>query len=376
MTSSYNTFFYGYDDFRWGRVDFYRLFRMNNLRCSNAHSSLRCLAITSLLTLLIFSLKFTPAQGQETQFSQFYAAPLVLAPSFAGSADGSRLTLNYRNQWPQIPGAFVAYAFSYDHYFHNYRSGVGLLFFRDQAGSGNLAATRGGLNYSYNFRLTHDWTIRPGVQFIYEQRSIDYSRLIFEDQIGPDGSISPNGSPITPIDRISYFDASSSVVAYSRNLWGGLALANLMMPNQSMTSNEVSRIPIRTSVFGGYRHEYGGFLSAEQAESISFTFLYKNQGRFNQLDLAAYWTKNPVFLGLLYRGVPIFNNLENGFLNNDAFVFMGGIRTENMRIGYSYDFTISRLINNTGGAHEISIIYEFNKQTPATNSQPSPIWGN
>ena len=30
-----------------------------------------------------------------------------------------------------------------------------------------------------------------------------------------------------------------------------------------------------------------------------------------------------------------------------------------LRAGYSYDFTISRLVTNTGGAHEVSLIYKF-----------------
>jgi len=329
-----------------------------------------------ILFLLLFLTPFCKLKSQETQFSQFYAAPLNLAPSFAGYVNGSRMVLNYRNQWPQIPGTFEAYSFSYDHYFHNYNSGVGVILFRDQAGSGNLALTRGGLNYSYNFKVSPDWTLRPGLQFLYEQRTIDFSRLIFEDQIMPDGSVSPSTGMINPIDKIGYFDASSSLLAYSHNLWGGFALANMMRPNQSMTSNGVSRIPVRTSIFGGYRMQYGGRLAEQDTESISIAFLYKNQGKFNQFDLGAYWIKNPIFLGLLYRGIPLFNNPANGFLNNDALVIMGGIRTDNIRIGYSYDFTISRLINNTGGAHEISLIYEFNQLAPSQNNQRRPSWGN
>lgn len=334
-------------------------------------------AFTFLLFFCLILILFppSPAKSQDTQFSQFYAAPLHLAPSFAGSSGGSRITLNYRNQWPQIPGSFVAYSFAYDHYFSRYRSGLGIIFFRDQAGSGNLALTRGGLNYSYNFRLTSDWTIRPGIQFMYEQRTIDFFRLIFEDQIAPDGSIGPSNSMVNPIDRISYFDAASSVIAYSDNSWGGIAIANMMMPNQSMTSDEISRIPIRTSIFGGYRINYGGNYADQEAESLSFTMHYKNQGKFNQFDIGAYWTKTPVFIGLLYRGIPVFNNRANGFLNNDALIFMGGIRTENIRIGYSYDFTISKLVNNTGGAHEISIIYEFNQHAPLEGRQRPPLWG-
>jgi hypothetical protein len=32
---------------------------------------------------------------------------------------------------------------------------------------------------------------------------------------------------------------------------------------------------------------------------------------------------------------------------------------EQLRVGYSYDFTISNLVSSTGGAHEVSITYEF-----------------
>ena len=331
---------------------------------------------TGILLLFLNSIVSLNLTGQDTQFSQFYAAPLTLAPSFAGSTNGSRVVLNYRNQWPQIPGAFVAYSFSFDHYFHDYRSGVGFLLFRDQAGSGNLAATRGAINYAYNFKLTREWTVSPGLKFSYEQRTLDFFRLVFEDQIAPDGSTRPPSGIINPIDRISFFDAAASVVAYSEKIWGGMALFNLMTPNQSMTSNDISRIPVRTSIYGGYRIQFGGRYEEQVAESISFSFHYKNQGRFNQLDISSYWIKNPIFVGLTYRGIPVFRNAENGFLNNDAFIVMGGIRTDVLRIGYSYDFTVSRLINNTGGAHEVSLIYEFNQSTPSTSRQRVPLWGN
>lgn len=307
-------------------------------------------------------------RAQAPQFSQFYAAPLYLAPSFAGSTDGSRIVLNYRNQWPQIPGAFVTYAFSFDHYFHNYRSGVGVLLFRDQAGTGRLATTHGGLVYSYNFQLNQNWTLRPGLQFMYAQRTVDFYRHTFGDQITLE-EILPTTTVTTPLERVGYFDASSSLLAYSRNLWGGLAVDHMMQPNQSMTQEE-SRIPMKFALFGGYRYYFGGTYSQQIQESISLAVLYKNQGTFNQLDAGVYWSRDPISVGLLYRGIPIFNNHVHGIFNNDAMVIMGGLRTRNMRIGYSYDFTISRLINSTGGAHEISLIYQFN-QGPPTKKQGS-----
>ena len=54
--------------------------------------------------------------GQDPQFSQFYANPMYLSPSFAGSTNGTRAVLNFRDQWPAIPGSFITYSASVDHY--------------------------------------------------------------------------------------------------------------------------------------------------------------------------------------------------------------------------------------------------------------------
>jgi len=304
-------------------------------------------------------------EAQEPQFSQFYAAPLYLAPSFAGATDGSRLGLNFRNQWPSIPGAFVTYAFSLDHYFHNFNSGVGVLVLRDQAGTGRLANTSLSLLYSYNFLVSHNLAIRPGVSFSVSERSLDFFRLTFGDQLDLGGQHRPTTvNPVVPIDQVRYFDAAGSVVAYSPAFWAGLSVDNLMRPNRSMVDGQVNRIPMKFSVFAGYRYEYSGFLRGDAAESVSLAVLYRNQGKFNQLDVGVYWSKHPISLGVLYRGIPLFNNAVHGLFNNDALVAMAGIRTRFLRFGYSYDMTISRLINATGGSHEISVIYHFNQGPP------------
>jgi hypothetical protein len=46
----------------------------------------------------------------------------------------------------------------------------------------------------------------------------------------------------------------------------------------------------------------------------------------------------------------------------DAVIGMVGIKTDQVNIGFSYDFTISNLITSTGRAYEISLIYYFTSQ--------------
>ncbi len=49
----------------------------------------------------------------------------------------------------------------------------------------------------------------------------------------------------------------------------------------------------------------------------------------------------------------------NGGNSNEALIFSMGLIFDYFEFGYSYDFTISELSARTGGAHEISLQYEF-----------------
>jgi hypothetical protein len=84
------------------------------------------------------------------------------------------------------------------------------------------------------------------------------------------------------------------------------------------------------------------------------TFLYKHQGKFDQLDLGAYFKISPLVFGMWYRGIPI-KPYEIGLGNNESLVALLGVEWDKLSIGYSYDYTISSLGSRTGGAHELSL---------------------
>ncbi len=297
-------------------------------------------------------------RAQDPQFSQFYANPLYLAPSFAGLTEGSRLGANYRNQWPQLPGKFVTYTFSYDHWFDQYNSGAGILFMQDMAGSGNLRTTNIGVQYSYDFPINPEWQMRPGVHFFYTERAIDFDKLIFSDQISPDGQ-RPTTIEIPPLSRRGGVDFSTSAMVYSEDYWFGFAVDHLLRPNHSLyefdgPDAENAYIPIKYSVFGGTKFTRGGRTIRRLEESLQLAFLYRQQGPFNQLDLGMYWYRNPLVVGAWYRGLP---GISSG--GQDAVIFLVGYKIDQFNIGYSFDFPVSRLLGSTGGAHEISITYSW-----------------
>jgi len=295
--------------------------------------------------------------AQDSQFSQFYSSPLYLAPSFAGSTDGDRIAVNYRSQWPDISKAFQTYALSYDHYFPHLKSGVGLLLFREQAGTSSFATTNIGLVYSYKLSFKRiKWRVHPGLSFFYTQRNIDFDNLKFYDEI-------VSGEETTEyevLEKKADIDASFSILAYNKNIWFGFTWDRILMPNRSLTGGIVED-PFKFSIYGGAKFTIFDRYNWASGQSLSPAFLFKTQGDYSQLDLGLYWYQMPLMIGLWYRGIPVFKELTS----NDALAFLVGFKIEQFSIGYSYDLTISKLVGFTGGSHEISIIYQFNQGVTA-----------
>ncbi|MGE0560683.1 MAG: type IX secretion system membrane protein PorP/SprF [Flavobacteriales bacterium] len=293
--------------------------------------------------------------SQDPQFSQFYSSSLYLNPAFTGNTNGGRISGIYRNQWAAIPGAFISYSFAYDHNLQNVNSGLGLMVTHDKAGSGGLRFTNVAGLYAYALKIKRKLFFRAGLKFSYTFRGINESQLLFADQIIRDGASSTVENFAD--SRISYFDAGTGGLLYSDKYWIGFSLDHINQPEQSLIY-KVANLPIKTSIHGGYNFALNGNSMGDTETSITAAFNYKNQLNWNQLDLGAYYNKNVFVIGLWYRGIPIMKTFENNY-NNDALVFLAGIKSNGLSIGYSYDITISRLSGNTGGSHEVSLVYEY-----------------
>ncbi len=307
-----------------------------------------------ILFIIIILINLKAGFAQDSQFSQFYASPLYLAPSFAGSTDGDRFSLNYRNQWPAITKSFQTYSLGYDHYFPHLKSGVGLLLFREQAGTSSLSTTNIGLAYSYKFRFRSGWRISPGLSFFYTQRNVNFGELTFEDELRSDQTTGTGELQI--LEKKADIDASFSVLAFNKNYWLGFTWDRILMPNRSLTG-DIIEDPFKFSVYGGTKFKIFDRYNWASGQSISPSFLFKMQDTYTQLDLGLYWYQMPLVIGIWYRGIPVFKELSS----NDALAFLLGFKIDQFSIGYSYDLTISKLVGFTGGTHEISINYMFNQ---------------
>lgn len=314
----------------------------------------------SILLMFFCSL----VQAQDPEFAQYYAAPLYLNPAFAGTSVDHRFILNYRNQWPSISQAFETYAFSYDYNLDHYNSGLGLVVMSDKAGSANLQSTQFNLQYAYKVKVSENMMLSSGVNFGVGSRSIDFNKLVFYQQL--DFSRNSDNIPPPPsnlnVEGQTYFDFGAGFLFYSRKVWLGFSTAHLNRPNRSLLDDE-SEIPVKTSVHGGVRIPlYNGLFKRDRTASVAPSFVYKQQGNFDQLDVGTYFYYEPVVVGLWYRGIPIQQNAKDN-ISHDAIVVVLGFQLQKVEVSYSYDVTVSELGPISGGAHEIGLKFKVELAT-------------
>ncbi len=312
----------------------------------------------SIFLILVFSQLILLAQNP--QFTQFYSSTVGLNPAFAGATQDFRFQSIYRNQWPTIPANYVSTAFTLDKNLINANSGVGLMFSTDRAGSAGLSNNEIGFIYAYKLNLSEKWGIRVGSQLSMHSIRFDFSKLTFGDQLDSRGKVFETTADDAINNGVTYFSFGTGALLYSKTLWIGITGKNLNEPNQSLYGESPSSVPAYFSVHGGYEIPLTRrvWKNQQQVKLVS-VFQYKSQGRFDQLDFGSYLQYQNTAFGIMYRGLPIkrYDPTEN---NHDALALFMGYRFLDLRFGYSYDLTVSKLRAGTGGAHEISLIYDFN----------------
>lgn len=317
--------------------------------------------------------------AQDPQFSQFYAAPLYLNPALTGGTSQARAGINYRNQWPAIDANFTTTSVYFDYFLEDYNSGVGVIINRDEEGLAGLRSLHIGLQYSYELQLSKNLGFRPGVQVALFNRNINFNKLTFGDQYDQQtGEFinSVTAEQFRSLDSRTFMDLSFGGVFFTRRAWLGASAWHLTEPNQTLIG-EVSPLPLKLSVHGGFKIPLkpgvvgSGVYARKSERSISPAFQFRHQGKFDQMDLGLYLTLEPLVLGTWYRGVP-FKNFEP-YVNNESIVLLLGFTRlgakDAINIGYSFDYTISKLGPQSGGAHEFSLVYTWPMRNPRKPSR-------
>lgn len=289
--------------------------------------------------------------AQDPGYSQFYANPLHLNPAFTGTTELQRFVLNYRNQWPQKGNSYSTYSISYDRILNNLKSGLGFQAYYDREPNNIINTVSVSVSYSHQVQLGMETFMTLGVQGGIVSKQFDLNSLIFPSNIDQvSGEISGN-LPIQVSDESKTFpDFAVGVVGQHRRAFWGAGVHHLSQPDESITDgDQKGKLPVKVTIHGGIRTRqlHHGLLSREF--TLSPNILYQQQGSFKQLNLGIYMIEKSFLFGAWFR-----NNID---VRPDALIALVGFAREKFQIGYSFDYTLSKLSNYSHGSHEISLTF-------------------
>lgn len=330
-----------------------------------------------LIFIFLFLSHIGFIHAQDHIYSQFYNAPNYLNPALNGQFEGDlRINMIYRNQWSQIPGPLTYYTFSIDYSIPKFDGGVGLMITKSSEGTAYLNKINIAGIYSYSVSFDNS-ILSFGLQAGMTNRNLDYSKLIFLDQLGSQGIIpgSTSGTTIPEFNNRFFFDAGAGINLVAGNLMIGAAGQHWNRPDESFTGAK-SPLPIRFNSYASYKLSMDPY-NEESNQAVIPSVLFYNQARATSVSLGCQYKNRNINLGLWYRG---------GGKQKDAVVlsvifdlFVKRDYNDKLRMGISHDATTSKLpYGRTAGTTEGALNYEtvINQGQNGNRSQYRGHYGN
>ncbi len=301
-------------------------------------------------------------RGQGLHFSQYYNAPLLLNPANTALMPETdyRVGVNYRNQWRAVPVPYRTISAYADFQALRNRNvtnwlGLGLAFWNDKAGNGELSLSRTEGFVAYHIQVGEYNMISAGISAAAVQRTVDFNKLTFDQQW--DGfhfnSGLPNGES-GYVARTSFFDLAMGVnYAFFPNenlyLKVGVGLSHITQPKESFYGQD-NRLGMRPTGNIDLLMKLGAsvilnpsvyYTTQKGASELIFGSLF-------QVNVSGVSTPTTqLILGIFHRW-------------NEAMVGTIGLQYGHWRIMTSYDFTVSglKVATKGRGAFELGLRYE------------------
>ncbi|TWR26157.1 type IX secretion system membrane protein PorP/SprF [Mucilaginibacter achroorhodeus] len=300
--------------------------------------------------------------AQDHMYSQFFNSPLYLNPALNGQFEGDlRMNLIYRNQYTSVPGNLQYLTASIDYNVPRFGGGIGLIFTRSSEGTAFLNKNNIAGIYSYSVG-SQDYVLSFGLQAGVTNRSVDFSKLVFGDQIDPNLGYIPgstSGADRPDFNNRFFFDAGAGINLTLKNFNIGLAGQHLNTPNQSFTGTP-SKLPVRFTGHASYRYNLtqDDNLDDEDKSYLIPSVIFYKQGTAQSVNAGLQYKRKSINVGAWYRTAGAGG--PNAFVVSLIFdLFINREGGEKLRFGVSHDVPAGGLnYGNTSGTSEGSIGYE------------------
>lgn len=270
-------------------------------------------------------------------FTQYMWNEVVINPAYTGSRDAVSVVGLYRNQWVGMEGAPVTKSITAHSPIYKYKIGLGISYIKDEIGINSTDYLN--LSYSYRIRFTSSnlvFGLSTALALIKEF----YSRAQTSDPNDPQFQ---QDSP-----RLKMPNAGFGVYYYTDRYYVGFSIPRLI-------KNEI---------------DTKGSFSVDNKFDYSNMHYFLTAGTYFNLTDGLKFQPSAMFK--VVKGAPMELDLTGqlvirdtfwvgaGWRSGDALSFLTSVYiTPQLRIGYSYDYTLTELSKYSRGTHEICFGYDF-----------------
>jgi type IX secretion system PorP/SprF family membrane protein len=278
------------------------------------------------------------AKGQQdAMYTQYMFNMMGVNPAYAGSRGILSATAMYRRQWVGVEGAPETSAISFDMATRDNKIGIGIQAFNDRIGitrNSGFYAT-----YAYRIRFEEKGSLAIGLQGGISNYKADLTKVDLIDD--GDVAFSQNINVILPT-------FGAGVYYNTDRFYAGFSIPNLVKSYLRKdqiyyTADVIAKKYMHFFFIAGYVFDLD-----EDFKLKPSTLVKMVRGAPVQVDINTnLWIKDVVGVGASYRT----GDAVSGLLELQI--------TNQLRLGYAYDQTISRLVKYNQGTHEIMLRFEF-----------------
>lgn len=291
-----------------------------------------------ILGLALF-LGFSQVKAQQIPlYSNYFFTPYVYNPAMSGTDGVTEATILHRRQWTGIQGSPETSALMVNGALNNEAVGWSVYGFSDKTDILSRVGVYG--NYSYTVRLTDDISFSGGIGAGYINQQIDQSGVRARDLGDIFTAVAPNRGT---------FDINLGLALKVQDFTLGFAspqlLSQQIVYSRNANTGDINYDLIRHFIVSGqYDFKFAG-----DKQILSPTVMVRT-GESVPFQIDA---------GLLYR-MTEYGYVGAMFRSDYAVTANVGVNlTEQLTLGYAYDFSTNTYGSNFGTSHEFMLTYRF-----------------
>lgn len=300
------------------------------------------------MTKKLYSILFLIAAGsgvaqQLPQYSQYMLNEMAINPAVAGRDDFAEVRSNNRHQWLGITDAPRTYMLTLQGPIKDKNMGLGMNIYTDVVGP----TRRTGLSfsYAYHLKLQKDLNLAFGLSAGIQQWGIDGNKITLREEGDQQLLTSYKTAPVPDLGAGIYFYKKEE-------FYVGFSLPQLYRAPIGLypEAQKNSRLSSQYNLNAAYKIVVDDDFTVEP----SFLVKYEKPAPVKVDVGARVIYKSEIWAGLVFR-------------HKDAVsALLGYMYKDYLMIGYSYDFTTTKIRKYSTGTHELMLGLRFSRKQAAT----------